>query len=109
MKNFDDQYVLLEELYEDTYYPDFLVDRIKTYLLDFINYLETEPKILKEIEDKIYELVLNVQNLQYDFLDNHSELDTLARECLTRDLEYIIKWFKLPINIEAVLAEREWE
>lgn len=109
MNNFDDQYVLLEELYEDTYYPDFLVDKIKTLLIDFINYLETKPKNLAEVEDKIYDLVQNVQNLQYDFLDNHSELDPLARECLTRDLEYIIKWFKLPINIEKVLAEREWE
>ena len=26
MDSFDDQYILLEELYEDSFYPDFLID-----------------------------------------------------------------------------------
>ena len=29
MKKFDQSYILLEEMYEDDYYPAFLVDKIK--------------------------------------------------------------------------------
>ena len=46
---------------------------------------------------------------QYEFLDNDSEYDNIARECLIRNLEYIIQWFHLPINLEEALAEREWD
>ena len=76
MDSFDDQYILLEELYEDSFYPDFLIDKIKYLLEDFINFVE---------------------------------YDNIARECLIRNLEYIIKWFHLPINLEEALAEREWD
>ena len=60
-------------------------------------------------QDKIYELVHSVNNFQYEFLDNESEFDNLARECLIRDIEYILQWFHFPINVEEVLAQREWE
>ena len=33
MKTFDANYRLLEEMYQDEYYPDFLVDKVKTCLL----------------------------------------------------------------------------
>lgn len=32
MKTFDPNYKLLDEMYQDTYYPDFLVDKVKTQL-----------------------------------------------------------------------------
>ena len=32
MKTFDANYRLLEEMYQDEYYPDFLVDKVKTEL-----------------------------------------------------------------------------
>ena len=88
MDSFDDQHILLEELYEDSFYPDFLIDKIK-YLLE--------------------DLIQNANSLQYEFLDNDSEYDNIARECLIRNLEYIIQWFHLPINLEEALAEREWD
>ena len=53
MDKFDDQYMLLEQLYEDSFYPDFLVDKLKYLLEDFINYLETNPKNQAEVEDKM--------------------------------------------------------
>lgn len=45
MDSFDDQHILLEELYEDSFYPDFLIDKIKYLLEDFINFVEQNQKI----------------------------------------------------------------
>ena len=99
MDSFDDQYILLEELYEDSFYPDFLIDKIKYLLEDFINFVEQKPKNMADVGDKIYDLIQNANSLQYEFLDNDSEYDNIARECLIRNLEYIIQWFQLPINL----------
>ncbi len=109
MDKFDDQYLLLEQLYEDSRYPDFLIDKIKYVLVDFINYLETNPYNLQEIEDKIYDTFTTANNLPNDYLDNDDESENIAKECISRDMEYIIQWFHLPITLETVLAEREWE
>ena len=109
MDSFDDQYILLEELYEDSFYPDFLIDKIKYLLEDFINFVEQKPKNMADVGDKIYDLIQNANSLQYEFLDNDSEYDNIAREYLIRNLEYIIQWFHLPINLEESLAEREWD
>ena len=91
MDSFDDQYILLEELYEDSFYPDFLIDKIKYLLEDFINFVEQKPKNMADVGDKIYDLIQNANSLQYEFLDNDSEYDNIARECLIRNLEYIIQ------------------
>ena len=40
MKTFDANYRLLEEMYQDEYYPDFLVDKVKTELQKVIALLE---------------------------------------------------------------------
>ena len=96
MDSFDDQYILLEELYEDSFYPDFLIDKIKYLLEDFINFVEQKPKNMADVGDKIYDLIQNANSLQYEFLDNDSEYDNIARECLIR-------------NLEEALAEREWD
>ena len=111
MDSFDDQHILLEELYEDSFYPDFLIDKIKYLLEDFINFVEQKSKKLWQmLVIKFYDLNFKIANsLQYEFLDNDSEYDNIARECLIRNLEYIIQWFHLPINLEEALAEREWD
>ena len=56
MDSFDDQHILLEELYEDSFYPDFLIDKIKYLLEDFINFVEQKPKNMADVGDKIYDL-----------------------------------------------------
>ena len=41
MKAFDKNYKLLDEMYQDEYYPDFLVDKVKGELQKVIELLET--------------------------------------------------------------------
>ena len=41
MKKFDENYQLLADMYEDEYFPDFMVDKVKELLQNVITYLET--------------------------------------------------------------------
>ena len=44
MKAFDKNYKLLDEMYQDEYYPDFLMDKVKSELQKVIDLLETTEK-----------------------------------------------------------------
>lgn len=109
MARFDKQYILLEQLYEDSFYPQYMLDKIKLMLLDFIFYIEENPTGITDVGNKIFELVEEVKSMQDEFIAEESEFDALAKETLLRDIEYIIKWYHLPVNLEKELTKREWE
>ena len=41
MKKFDADYELLDSMYRDGYFPDFLVDKVKELVENVITFLET--------------------------------------------------------------------
>ena len=48
-------YKLLDEMYQDEYYPDFLVDKVKAALQEVIDLLEcgeTDTEVIQEKLDK---------------------------------------------------------
>ena len=49
MKTFDANYRLLEEMYQDEYYPDFLVDKVKTELQKVIPSFGLQFQVVIEI------------------------------------------------------------
>ena len=49
MKKFDADYRLLKDMYQDGYFPDFLVDRVKALVQDVIGFLETGERDLEKI------------------------------------------------------------
>ena len=109
MDKFDDQYVLLQNMFEDTYYPQFLVEKIKWQFIHLSEFLEgTDVKELSLIQDKLDEFTIFINNLQQEFWDQDSEIETVASESIANTLEYILNWFKVDVGIEDALREREW-
>ena len=109
MDKFDDQYVLLQNMFEDTYYPQFLVEKIKWQFIHLIEFLEgTDGQELSLIQDKLDEFTMSINNMQQEFWDQDSEIETVASESIANTLEYILNWFKIDVGIEDALREREW-
>ena len=109
MDKFDDQYVLLQNMFEDTYYPQFLVEKIKWQFIHLIEFLEgTDVKELSLIQDKLDEFTIFINTLQQEFWDQDSEIETVASESIANTLEYILNLFKVDVGIEDALREREW-
>ena len=52
MKAFDKNYNLLDEMYQDEYYPDFLVDKVKGELQKVIELLETGETDTEVIQER---------------------------------------------------------
>lgn len=108
MKVFDRNYKLLDEMYQDEYYPDFLVDKVKAELHKVINLLESGETDTEIIQEKLDETVCAINDLQDEFDENDSEIETVARDCIGVTVGYILEWFGIPIDIEEAIRERDW-
>ena len=108
MKAFDPDYSLLDEMYQDEYYPDFLVDRVKEELHKVIGLLESGETDIEAVQETLDEAVCGINDLQEEFDENDSEIETVARECIGVTVDYILKWFGIPIDMEEAIRERDW-
>ena len=108
MKAFDPNYKLLDEMYRDEYYPDFLVDKVKDEFQKVIDLLEGGETDTEAIQQKLDEAVCGINDLQEAFGEHGSEIETVARECIAADAAYILEWFHIPIDTEEAIRERDW-
>ena len=108
MKKFDINYVLLNEMYQDDYYPNFLVDKIRNELQKVIDLLEIGEKDINIIQEKMDEIICSINNLQDEFDENDSEIETVARDCIGETVGYILDYFDIPIDVEEAIRERDW-
>ena len=53
MKLFDTNYKLLDEMYQDDYYPTFLVDKVKDELQKVIDLLESGETDIEVVQEKL--------------------------------------------------------
>lgn len=108
MKKFDESYHLLYDMYEDTFFPDFLVDKIKALMENVIGFLETGEQDVTAIQKRFDEITLAINDLQEEFEENDSEIETGARECIGENVDYILRWFDIDLDVEDAIGERDW-
>lgn len=108
MKPFDTNYKLLDEMYNDDYYPTFLVNKVKDELQKVIDLLESGETNMEAVQEKLDEAVCGINDLQEEFDENDSEIETVARDCIGVTVAYILEWFDIPIDIEEAIRERDW-
>ena len=108
MKKFDINYDLLNEMYQDDYYPNFLVDKIRNELQKVIDLLEIGEKDINIIQEKMDEIICSINNLQDEFDENDSEIETVARDSIGVTVEKILDYFGIDIDIEEAIRERDW-
>lgn len=108
MKAFDPNYKLLDEMYQDNYYPAFLVDKVKDELQKVIDLLENGETDTEVVQETLDEAVCGINDLQEEFDEHDSEIETVARECIAATVAYILEWFNIPIDTEEAIRERDW-
>ncbi|MCH5265823.1 MAG: hypothetical protein J1F02_07975 [Lachnospiraceae bacterium] len=108
MKKFDENYILLEDMVNDEYYPEFLVDKLKELIIPVIRLLENGETNTDIIQSKLDEMTLAINELQEEFYDNDSEIETVARDSIAVTIGHIMEWFNIDIDMETALRERDW-
>ncbi len=108
MKTFDADYRLLAAMYEDGYFPDALVDKVKARVQDVIGFLETGERNPETIQQKLDEMTEAINDLQEEFEESGSEIETEARESIGETVAYLRQWFDVDIDVEDAIGAREW-
>ena len=108
MIKFDTDYRLLEDMYDDGYFPDFLVDKVRDQVQAVIRFLEAGERDLEKIQDKFDEMTEAINDLQEEFEEHDSEIETAARDSIGETVEHILEWFDLEIDVEDAIRQRDW-
>ncbi len=98
----------LKDMYSDSYFPNFLVDKIKESIKKIYEVLENGEIDLEVIQSVCDNSVIEINNLEDEFDDNDSEIETVARDSIAITVEKILVKYNIDLDIEEALREREW-
>lgn len=103
-------YDFLAGMYKDDYFPDFLVDKIKAILIELCQQIETERPANDEALLRLtHAATERINDLEDEFEENDSELETVAREVMAENFDYIVRSYGFnDVDIEDVIEPREW-
>lgn len=103
-------YTYLDEMYQDPYFPRFLVDKLRAIFLEVCMQIERDKPDTPEALYQITHLATEKTNdLQEEFDENESELETVARECMMGAMHFIAKAYGFKdLSAEDVIGPRDW-
>lgn len=103
-------HTFLKEMYDDSYFPNKVVDKGRDVLLDLCFQLEQQlPKELMKLYELTHAATEEFNELQNDFSDHDSEIETVARDCIAEDFAFIATAYGFAdADIEELIATRDW-
>lgn len=102
-------YPFLKEMYNDEYFPDFLIDKGKNILLRLCEEIEKQnPENLDQLYKLTHAATDEFNELAEEFEDNDSEIETAARDCIGTDFYELTKIYGYEADIEELIATRDW-
>lgn len=98
----------LSQMYDDTFFPAFLVDKIKGEIINVTTFIENETYTINDVQLELDKMTIAINNLEEEFHKNNSEIETTARESISSTIKEILQFFKIEINTEEALRKRNW-
>lgn len=110
MKNqkLPDGFSYLPDMYEDPYFPAFLVDKVKEIIIEAVVFIEKGGHTTAQIQEAFDQMTTRINDLEDEFAENDSEIETAARESIGETVERIIEHFAIDIETEEAIRERSW-
>ena len=103
-----EDFQFLPEMYEDDYFPNKQVDKVKAAIQKVVAYLEKGNADADKVQEKLDQMTSKINELQEDFEEHDSEIETGARESIADTVERVLAHFNIDIDIEEALRERDW-
>jgi hypothetical protein len=102
-------YPFLKDMYSDSYFPKKLVDKGKAILVDLCFKIEEkQPKNLDELYELTHAATNQFNDLEQEFEDNNSEIETAARECIATDFDFVATSYGFHADFEKLIGTRNW-
>ncbi len=103
-------YAFLKDMYRDTYFPADLVKKAESILIDLCREIEkSSPSNLSELYALTHAATDKFNDLQEEFYERDSEIETAAREAIAEDFANIAKAYGFAeADVEELIATRDW-
>ncbi len=98
----------LAGMYEDDYFPDFLVEKIEMAIIEVAEFLEKGQYTDEVIQNKLDEMTVKINKIQEEFWAHDSEIETFAREEIADSVDHLLDQHKIQIDLEDALRNRDW-
>ena len=100
---------LLTPMFEDEYYPDELVSRIKQLLLKFSEKITASSLSNTDIYSSAQEIIVQINKMKPKFEQMDSSLDDAAADYIAEAMMMVVQEAGyLDIDMEELVANREW-
>lgn len=106
-KKLHPDFVFLKKMYADKYFPEFLVNKVRDVIKEVVAFIE-QGHTKDEVQDELDNMTAKINDLQEEFENNNSEIETVARESIAATVEEILIYFDVYIDIEEALRDRDW-
>lgn len=100
----------LQDMYRDQYFPNHLVEKGELILRELCAQLEADaPKSLEALYVVTQAATERFNDLDEEFNEADSEIETVARECIAGDFATIAEAYGYEgYDIEELIATRDW-
>ncbi|UOQ51281.1 DUF5713 family protein [Hymenobacter cellulosivorans] len=103
------QYSFLAEMSADSYFPNHLVDKGKAILVELCFHIEQQyPQDLEALYKLTHTATDQFNDLQEEFWEADSEIETAARDCIARDFKFVATAYGFEADLEELIATRDW-
>ena len=104
------KYPFLAGMYSDHWFPNFLVDKGKAILIDLCEQIEkTKPSDLEQLYTLMDVATEKFNDLEDEFDENESEIETVAREVIGENFHEIALAYGFDgADREDVIRSRNW-
>ena len=102
-------YPFLKDMFEDDYFPRHLVEKGQNILIRLCEEIEDQkPKSDTDLLLLTHAATEEFNELAEEFADNDSEIETLARDTIGADFEFIAKTYGFDVDAEELIGPRDW-
>ena len=108
MKKLAADFVYVREMRESEYYPPHLVNKVRDAIREVVTFIEAGTASTDAIQAKLDAMTEQINDLQSDFEDEDSEIETVARESIAATVGQILEYFDVDIDIEKAIRDRDW-
>jgi hypothetical protein len=102
------EHTLLKPMLADAYFPGHLVEKGQDLLRQLAERIEREAPEGEAVYVLTQSTAEAFNELQEEFWQADSEIETAAREAIAADVEFILKAYGYDVNIEKAIGNRDW-
>ena len=108
MKKLPDNFPFLQDMYADSYFPKDLVDKLRDAIQEAALFIGQGGHSLDAVQSQLDLMTEKINDLQAEFEDRGSEIETAARDSIGTTVEPMLSFLEVDIDTEEAIRARDW-